>query len=285
MSRGTTPLRISTALMFKLLASITVAASLCAQVAWSQSADTRVTPQRSCPAAQPYCNNEWEAVGANGERYWMVRWARSAPSDIVTLRFPLQLVHPIGQINCSGFGKNFPQPSCQQPFAISLLLEAKYSDFEAFLKLGEISSQDPDDPFTISINSSAAGLLKRNPDEIFMGFIDSFSRIGQRIQYPREYRGTKFNLNEIGPRDNIYGNEALGLTDLYYDGSDIFRSNNVISCTYNKSPVKKRRCTQAFAVKEFNSIAKVTYGIEHLPQWEKINHHVNEAIKSAVQER
>lgn len=278
-------LRISAAPMFKLLMPIAISVGLCAPMAWGQSTDTRVTPERSCPAAQPYCNNEWEVTAADGKRYWMARWAKSSVADIVTLRFPLEFIEPIGLINCSAFGKDFPQPSCQQPFNTSLLIGATYPDLQDFLGSKDVNIHTFDGRISILINSSINHLPTTSIDQAFIGSIDTYSRIGERKQYQREYKITEFGLTKIGPRRNIYGNEALGLRDIYYDGRDFLRSKNMISCAYDNSPVSNRRCTQIFMIREFNSIVKVTYGAEHLHQWENINYLVNEVIKSAAQER
>ena len=58
----------------------------------------------------------------------------------------------------------------------------------------------------------------------------------------------------------------------------------MISCAYDNSPILKRRCTQIFLIREFNSIVQVNYGVEHLNKWEHIHYLVNKVIKSAVQE-
>lgn len=273
-------LMISAAPMFKLLMPIAITFGLCAPMAWGQTTDTRVTPERSCPAEQPYCNNEWEVVGANGKRYWMVRWARSTSSDIVTLRFPLRIVHPMQRINCAHFGKDFPQPSCQQPFAISLLLQATYSDLEAiFMKDGDFDQNLS--KITIAINSPAAGALKSNIEDIFIYSMDTHIRIGDRKNYPRVQQEGMYGLSKIGTSRDIVGKEALGLTDIYYDGNNIVRSKNIISCTYDNSPIYKRFCNQSFILNEFNSIARLNYDASYLSHWNEINSLVNKAIKAA----
>lgn len=251
------------------------------RAASGQSVFPATPPARECPTAQPYCNNTWEAVGSDGKRYWMVRWARKNRSDIVTLRLPLEIIDPIGRINCSFFRNDFPQPSCQQPFELSLLLRAEPRTLQNFTG----TSSNPiklDGTVSALITSPSGGSIGSSINEIYGDVKRIHSRIGDRPGLERSYRGKRGDLTIVGVPRNVSGNRAIGLRDIYYDGHDVDQSNNFISCTYEYSPNSNHQCQQIFVAPHISAIVKVSYGASNLSKWNVINQIVNDTLSSSI---
>src|SRR3954454_9467021 len=78
--------------------------------------------------ASIYRDDEPLVTEPDGQRVWHIRWAVGGRDRITTLRIPAAYVELAGA-GCHPFGPTATDPGCQQPCAVSILLQAMLPDF------------------------------------------------------------------------------------------------------------------------------------------------------------
>lgn len=249
-------------------------------------------PQKACRTNQPFCNNEWEAIAANGTKFWMVQWAVESPENVVTLRIPFEVVEPIGRAGCSSiFGSEYRDPNCQQSYATSLVLRAVLPDLTPYPKMRASTENEEDNAISIILVSQIWALPKTSLSEKFVEY-SKFHRhmltTGQNRIFPIVEKENRFDLKRVGPDHNKYGYAAVSLKDFLYDGPDIDASSNVIVCTVEEVPTRdvdpnakaRPSCQHYFMDQTLTAYIQLNYKRQNLKNWKNIRKEVTRLISN-----